>query len=56
MTEPTPTATRTRKPRTTKIPDAATAADYDAAWHVEGGPVEKGNLVKFQIRPDPLAR
>lgn len=28
----------------------------DAAWHVEGGPVEKGNLVKFQIRPDPLAR
>jgi hypothetical protein len=28
----------------------------DAAWHVEGGPLEKGNLVKFQIRPDPLAR
>jgi hypothetical protein len=28
----------------------------DAAWHVEGGPVERGNLVKFQIRPDPLAR
>lgn len=28
----------------------------DAAWHVEGGPVETGNLVKFQIRPDPLAR
>jgi hypothetical protein len=28
----------------------------DAAWHIEGGPVEKGNLVKFQIRPDPLAR
>ena len=28
----------------------------DAAWHVEGGPVEKGNLVKFQIRPDPLAK
>ena len=28
----------------------------DAAWHVEGGPVEPGNLVKFQIRPDPLAR
>ena len=27
----------------------------DAAWHVEGGPVEPGNLVKFQIRPDPLA-
>jgi hypothetical protein len=28
----------------------------DAAWHVEGGPKEKGNLVKFQIRPDPLAK
>jgi hypothetical protein len=28
----------------------------DAAWHVEGGPVERGNLVKFQIRPDPLAK
>jgi len=28
----------------------------DAAWHVEGGPNEKGNLVKFQIRPDPLTR
>ena len=28
----------------------------DAAWHIEGGPVEPGNLVKFQIRPDPLAR
>jgi hypothetical protein len=28
----------------------------DAAWHVEGGPVEPGNLVKFQIRPNPLAR
>ncbi len=27
----------------------------DAAWHVEGGPVEPGNLVRFQIRPDPLA-
>ena len=27
----------------------------DAAWHVEGGPVEPGNLVKFQIRPNPLA-
>ena len=27
----------------------------DAAWHVEGGPVEPGNLVKFQIRPDPLS-
>jgi hypothetical protein len=28
----------------------------DSAWHTEGGPHEKGNLVKFQIRPDPLAR
>lgn len=28
----------------------------DAAWHVEGGPDERGNLVRFQIRPDPLAR
>ena len=28
----------------------------DASWHVEGGPKERGNLVKFQIRPDPLAR
>jgi hypothetical protein len=28
----------------------------DAHWHIEGGPDEKGNLVKFQIRPDPLAR
>ena len=27
----------------------------DAAWHVEGGPVEPGNLVRFQIRPHPLA-
>ena len=28
----------------------------DASWHVEGGPDERGNLMKFQIRPDPLAR
>jgi hypothetical protein len=28
----------------------------DSAWHVEGGINEKGNLVKFQVRPDPLAR
>ena len=28
----------------------------DAVWHIEGGPVETSNLVKFQIRPDPLAR
>jgi hypothetical protein len=28
----------------------------DAHWHIEGGPEEKGNLVKFQIRPNPLAQ
>ena len=28
----------------------------DAHWHIEGGPNEKGNLVKFQMRPDPMAR
>jgi hypothetical protein len=28
----------------------------DAHWHIEGGPNEKGNLVKFQVRPNPLAR
>ena len=27
----------------------------DAAWHVEGGPEETGNLVRFQVRLDPLA-
>jgi len=27
----------------------------DAAWHIEGGPQQSGVLVKFQIRPDPLA-
>jgi hypothetical protein len=25
-------------------------------WHIEGGPKEKNALVKFQVRPDPLAR
>jgi hypothetical protein len=25
-------------------------------WHVEGGKGTKGKIVKFQIRPDPLAR
>jgi hypothetical protein len=25
-------------------------------WHIEGGKGEKGKIVKFQIRPDPLAR
>jgi hypothetical protein len=28
----------------------------DAMWHIEGGPKEKNSLVKFQMRPDPLAR
>jgi hypothetical protein len=27
----------------------------DAAWHIEGGPHQSGVLLKFQIRPDPLA-
>ena len=32
-------------------------ADYgtNAVWHMEGGKGTQGNLVKFQIRPDPLA-
>ena len=32
-------------------------ADYgtNAVWHNEGGKGSQGNLVKFQIRPDPLA-
>ena len=32
-------------------------ADYgtNAVWHSEGGKGTQGNLVKFQIRPDPLA-
>ena len=25
-------------------------------WHIEGGKGTKGKVVKFQIRPDPLAR
>ena len=33
-------------------------ADYgtNAAWHIEGGKGTRGNLVKFQVRPHPLAR
>lgn len=27
-----------------------------APWHIEGGPGTKGKLVKFQARPDPLAK
>jgi hypothetical protein len=27
-----------------------------APWHVEGGPGVKGKVVKFQLRPDPLAK
>ncbi len=32
-------------------------ADYgtNAVWHIEGGKGSQSNLVKFQIRPDPLA-
>ena len=32
-------------------------ADYgtNAVWHGEGGKGTQGNLVKFQVRPDPLA-
>jgi hypothetical protein len=32
-------------------------ADYgtNAVWHNEGGKGTQGNLVKFQIRPNPLA-
>jgi hypothetical protein len=25
-------------------------------WHIEGGKGTKGKVVKFQIRPNPLAR
>ena len=25
-------------------------------WHIEGGKGTKGKIVKFQIRPNPLAR
>ena len=25
-------------------------------WHIEGGKGTKGKIVKFQMRPDPLAR
>jgi hypothetical protein len=33
-------------------------ADYgpNAIWHTEGGKGAKGQVVKFQIRPDPLAK
>ena len=27
-----------------------------ALWHMEGGPGTRGKLVKFQVRPDPLAK
>ena len=32
-------------------------ADYgtNAVWHTEGGKGTQGNLVKFQVRPNPLA-
>jgi hypothetical protein len=25
-------------------------------WHIEGGKGTKGKVVKFQLRPDPLAQ
>jgi len=25
-------------------------------WHIEGGKGVRGKIVKFQMRPDPLAR
>jgi hypothetical protein len=25
-------------------------------WHIEGGKGTKGKIVKFQVRPDPLAK
>ena len=28
----------------------------NAVWHMEGGKGTLGALVKFQIRPDPLAK
>jgi hypothetical protein len=28
----------------------------EAQWHTEGGKGTKGKLVKFQLRPDPLAK
>ena len=31
-------------------------SDNTTGRNIEGGPVEPGNLVRFQIRPDPLAR
>jgi hypothetical protein len=36
----------------------AVYADYgeNAVWHMEGGRGAKGGLVKFQLRPDPLAK
>ena len=32
-------------------------ADYgtNAPWHIEGGPGQTSKMVKFQMRPDPLA-
>ena len=33
-------------------------ADYglNAVWHMEGGKGTRGELVKFQMRPNPLAK
>ena len=32
------------------------ADDWRDYWMIEGGKGTKGKIVKFQIRPDPLAR
>ena len=42
--------------RGTGGPEAGVWADYgtNAVWHTEGGKGTQGNLVKFQIRPNPL--
>jgi hypothetical protein len=33
-------------------------ADYgqNAVWHIEGGKGTRSSLIKFQLRPDPLAK
>ena len=34
---------------------ATDVQDLNAVWHSEGGKGTQGNLVKFQVRPNPLA-
>ena len=33
----------------------STTAHY-AAWHIEGGKGTRGKVIKYQVRPDPLAK